>query len=98
MFQRLFSQQHVDNYLGGNYTGFHGICNSKKNLQDDVMLVKLYGSSDQPVLGLHNPNLNLVMGRRSCSGGIVIQWRGRSWWLWGGVIPILLTESRQLPW
>ena len=38
--------------LHPEYTGFH----SKTALQHDVMLVKLYGSSDQPTVRLHDPS------------------------------------------
>ena len=39
------------------YTGFHGADdrNGELRLQHDVMLVKLYGGSDKPVVRLHNP-------------------------------------------
>ena len=43
--------------LHPNYTGFHGKEISRISLQHDVMLVKLYGESDQPVVTLHNPKL-----------------------------------------
>ena len=43
--------------LHPNYTGFHGKgSNSKMSLQHDVMLVKLYGFSDQPTVKLHDPS------------------------------------------
>mmetsp|Transcript_9133 Transcript_9133/g.20627 ORF Transcript_9133/g.20627 Transcript_9133/m.20627 type:complete len:744 (+) Transcript_9133:192-2423(+) len=43
--------------LHPEYTGFHGKGNNRMSLQHDVMLVKLYGASDQPLVRLHNPNL-----------------------------------------
>ena len=41
--------------LHPDYSGFQG--GGSAALQHDVMLVKLYGASDQPVVQLHNPNL-----------------------------------------
>ncbi len=38
--------------LHPDYSGYQGVA-----LQNDVMLVKLYGASDQPVVRLHNPHL-----------------------------------------
>jgi len=43
--------------LHPEYTGFHGKGGAEKSLQHDVMLVKLYGSSDQPVVRLHDPSI-----------------------------------------
>ena len=43
--------------LHPDYTGFHGKGNSRMSLQHDVMLVKLYGASEKPVVKLHNPKL-----------------------------------------
>lgn len=40
--------------LHPDYSGFQG--GGSAALQHDVMLVKLYGASDQPVVQLHNPN------------------------------------------
>ena len=42
--------------LHPDYTGFHGRGSSQISLQHDIMLVKLYGASDQPVVRIHNPN------------------------------------------
>ena len=44
--------------LHPEYTGFHGKGGAEKSLQHDVMLVKLYGSSDQPVVRLHDPSIS----------------------------------------
>jgi len=44
--------------LHPDYTGFHGKGNNRMSLQHDVMLVKLYGASDQPLVRLHNPSLD----------------------------------------
>eukprot|EP00581_Thalassiosira_minuscula_P018242 CAMPEP_0183717970 /NCGR_PEP_ID=MMETSP0737-20130205/11368_1 /TAXON_ID=385413 /ORGANISM="Thalassiosira miniscula, Strain CCMP1093" /LENGTH=782 /DNA_ID=CAMNT_0025947449 /DNA_START=174 /DNA_END=2522 /DNA_ORIENTATION=+ len=44
--------------LHPDYTGFHGKGNTQMSLQHDVMLVKLYGASDQPVVKIHNPQLS----------------------------------------
>ena len=44
--------------LHPDYTGFHGKGAGQMSLQHDVMLVKLYGASDQPVVRLHDPKLD----------------------------------------
>lgn len=41
--------------LHPKYTGFH-VAEDGYRLQHDVMLVKLYGGSEKPVVRLHNPN------------------------------------------
>jgi len=41
--------------LHPDYTGFSPSEGGRLSLQHDVMLVKLYGSSDQPMVRLHNP-------------------------------------------
>lgn len=41
--------------LHPDYTGFHGRGSAQISLQHDIMLVKLYGASDQPVVRIHNP-------------------------------------------
>ena len=56
------SNNEVDNLLfetlvvHPNYTGFHDVSGDGYRLQHDLMLVKLYGESDKPVIRLHNPN------------------------------------------
>jgi hypothetical protein len=56
------SNNEVDNLLfetlvvHPNYTGFHDVAGDGYRLQHDLMLVKLYGESDKPVVRLHNPN------------------------------------------
>lgn len=42
--------------LHPDYTGFHGRGSTQISLQHDIMLVKLYGASDQPTVRIHNPN------------------------------------------
>lgn len=63
-------------YLHPDYTGFHGKGNSRMSLQHDVMLVKLYGASDQPVVRIHNPNLDDWAHRNASAGEdlVVIGW------------------------
>ena len=63
-------------YLHPDYTGFHGKGNSRMSLQHDVMLVKLYGASDQPVVRVHNPNLDDWAHRNASAGEdlVVIGW------------------------
>jgi len=62
--------------LHPDYTGFHGKGNNRMSLQHDVMLVKLYGASNQPVVRLHDPNLRYAAHREPFEGEdlVVIGW------------------------